>query len=178
MTEGILIGGLLVLGGLVARYMKTHPFYSHKTQKYKEHYQEKLSDALSQSYSSVDAYWLSRAIADNIFDFGTRTYHDYHVERYEKKAKAERPHIYELQIENPSTLCLQLTERATELKLPVSTYSMHMRYLWQEYLVPVGRLTPTSVDRLPGASLYAGELKNLPTSQSDMQTFMRKTGQG
>ena len=73
MTEGILIGGLVVLGGLVASYMKKHPFYSHKTQKYKERYQDKLSDALSQSYSAVDAYWLSRAIADNIFDFGTRT---------------------------------------------------------------------------------------------------------
>ena len=177
MTEGILIGGLLVLGGLVASYMKKHPFYSHKTQKYKERYQDKLSDALSQSYSAVDAYWLSRAIADNIFDFGTRTYQDYHVERYEKKALSERPHIYELHIENPSTLCTQLTERAIELKLPISAYSIHMRYLWQEYLVPVGRLAPVSVERLPGASLYADELKNLPTSQEDMQTFMRKTGQ-
>lgn len=177
MTEGILIGGLVVLGGLVASCMKKHPFYSHKTQKYKERYQDKLSDALSQSYSAVDAYWLSRAIADNIFDFGTRTYQDYHVERYEKKALSERPHIYELHIENPSTLCTQLTERAIELKLPISAYSIHMRYLWQEYLVPVGRLAPVSVERLPGASLYADELKNLPTSQEDMQTFMRKTGQ-
>ena len=177
MTEGILIGGLVVLGGLVASYMKKHPFYSHKTQKYKERYQDKLSDALSQSYSAVDAYWLSRAIADNIFDFGTRTYQDYHVERYEKKALSERPHIYELHIENPSTLCTQLTERAIELKLPISAYSIHMRYLWQEYLVPVGRLAPVWVERLPGASLYADEPKNLPTSQEDMQTFMRKTGQ-
>ena len=177
MTEGILIGGLVVLGGLVASYMKKHPFYSHKTQKYKERYQDKLSDALSQSYSAVDAYWLSRAIADNIFYFGTRTYQDYNVERYEKKALSERPHIYELHIENPSTLCTQLTERAIELKLPISAYSIHMRYLWQEYLVPVGRLAPVSVERLPGASLYADELKNLPTSQEDMQTFMRKTGQ-
>jgi len=176
MTEGILIGGLVVLGGLVASYMKKHPFYSHKTQKYKEHYQSKLSDALAHSYSAVDAYWLSRAITDNIFDFGTRTYHDYHVERYEKKALSERPHIHELHIENPSTLCAQLTERATELKLPLGAYTMHMRYLWQEYLVPVGRLAPASVERLPGASLYAAELKNLPTSQEDMQIFMRKTG--
>jgi mannose/fructose/N-acetylgalactosamine-specific phosphotransferase system component IID len=47
MTEGILIGGLVILGGLVASYMKTHPFYSHKTQKYKENYQRKLQDILS-----------------------------------------------------------------------------------------------------------------------------------
>lgn len=42
MTEGILIGGLVVIAGLVASYMKTHPFYRHKTQKYKERYQQKL----------------------------------------------------------------------------------------------------------------------------------------
>jgi hypothetical protein len=177
MTEGILIGGLVILGGLVASYMKKHPFYSHKTQKYKENYQRKLQDILSHTYDSTDAYWLSRAIADNIFDFGTRTYHDYHVERYEKRAKSERPHLFEMHVEEPRILCEHLTERAVELKVPISAFSMHMRYLWQEYLVPVGRLTPASVDRLPGSSLYVTELKNLPVSQEDMQIFMHKTGQ-
>lgn len=177
MTEGVLIGGLIVLGGLVAAYMKSHPFYSHKTQKHKEQYQHKLQDALLQRYDATDAYWLSRAIADNIFDFGTRTYRDYHVERYEKKAKSERPHLFQLRVEEPSILCEHLTERAIELKVPVSAFSMHMRYLWQEYLVPVGRLTPAAVDRLPSSSLYVTELKNLPVSQEDMQVFLRKTGQ-
>ena len=177
MTEGILIGGLVILGGLVASYMKTHPFYSHKTQKYKENYQRKLQDILSHTYDSTDAYWLSRAIADNIFDFGTRTYRDYHVERYEKRAKSERPHLFEMHVEEPRILCERLTERAIELKVPIGAFSMHMRYLWQEYLVPVGRLAPASVDRLPGSSLYATELKNLPVSQEDMQIFMHKTGQ-
>lgn len=177
MTEGILIGGLVVLGGLVASYMKTHPFYSHKTQKHKERYQNKLQDMLLSDYDATDAYWLSRAIADNIFDFGTRTYHDYHVERYEKKAKSERPHLHELHIERPVTLCEQLTERAIELKVPVSAYSMHMRQLWQEYLVPVGRLAPKSIERLPGSGLYYTDLISLPVSQEDIQIFMHKTGQ-
>jgi hypothetical protein len=51
-----------------------------------------------------------------------------------------------------------------------------MRSLWLEYLIPVGRLTPGSVERLPGSNLYVAELKNLPVSQEDMQTFMHKTG--
>lgn len=177
MTEGILIGGLVVIAGLVASYMKTHPFYRHKTQKYKERYQQKLQNALADTYDASDAYWLSRAIADNIFDFATRTYHDYHVERYEKKAKSERPHLYEMRLEEPRILCEHLTERAIELKVPISAFSMHMRQLWQEYLVPVGRLTPVAVDRLPGSNLYVTELKNLPVSQEDMQIFMHKTGQ-
>jgi len=177
MTEGVIIGGLLVLGGLVASYMKKHPFYLHKTQKRKERYQHKLQDALAQTYGTTDAYWLSRAIADNIFDFGTRTYHDYHVERFEKKAKSERPHLFELKIEEPRILCEHLTERAIELKVPLSVFTMHMRSLWLEYLIPVGRLTPGAVERLPGSNLYVAELKNLPVSQEDMQTFMRKTGE-
>jgi len=41
----------------------------------------------------------------------------------------------------------------------------------------VGRLTPASVDHLPGSNLYATELKNLPVSKEDMQIFMHKTGQ-
>ena len=53
MTEGILIGGLVVLGGLVASYMKTHPFYTHKTQKYKERYQNKLQKQLAEHYHCV-----------------------------------------------------------------------------------------------------------------------------
>jgi hypothetical protein len=176
-TEGILIGGLVILGGLVASYMKTHPFYIHKTQKYKERYQEKLQKLLLNDYEVSDAYWLSRAIVDNIFDFGTRTYHDYHVERYAKKAKSERPNLYGLHIERPNTLCEQLTERAIELKVPVSAYSMHMRQLWQEYLVPIGRLTPKSIERLPGSSSYYTDLIGFPVSQEEMQLFIHKTEQ-
>lgn len=177
MTEGVLIGGLVVIAGLVASYMKRHPFYSYKTQKYKERFQHKLQDALAGTYDANDSYWLSRAIADNIFDFGTRTYRDFHVERYEKKAKSERPHLYKMHVEEPRILCEHLTERAIELKVPVSAFSMHMRYLWQEYLVPVGRLTPASLDHLPGSSLYAAELKNLPVSKEDVQIFIHKTEQ-
>jgi len=176
MGEAFLVGSV-VIGGLVARYMKAHPFYKHKTQKYKERYQHKLSNVLTQKYSQVDSYWLSRAIADHIFDFGQRTYHDYHVERYEKKAKSERPHLYELHIERPALLCEQLTERAIDLKVPVMTFSKHMRKLFNENLVPVGRLSPKTIERIPNSSLYVTELQSLSVSQDEMTLFMHHTSQ-
>jgi hypothetical protein len=177
MTEGLVIGSLLVLGGLVVRYMQKHPFYRYKTQKHKERYQSKLHDALEQRGDKAGAYWLSRATADFIFDFGQRTYHDYHVEQHEKRAKQEIPNLYHLGIEEPNTLCQQLVERAVELKVPASLFGLHMSSLWKGYLVPVGRLTPKGVERTPGAAAYYAELTNLPASKDDMQRFMEKTGQ-
>jgi hypothetical protein len=177
MTEGLVIGSLLVLGGLVVRYMQTHPFYRYKTQKHKERYQSKLHDALEQRSDTTGAYWLSRAIADFIFDFGQRTYHDYHVEQYEKRAQSEIPHIYHLHIEEPNALCQQLVERAVEMKVPATVFGMHMRVLWRDYLVPVGRLAPKSIERVPGSAVYCAELSNLPASKEDMQRFMEKTTQ-
>lgn len=177
MTEGLIIGSVLLLGGLVVRYMQKHPFYRYKTQKHKERYQSKLHDALEHRSDGTEAYWLSRAIADFIFDFGQRTYHDYHVEQYEKRARSEVPHIYHLGIEDPNILCQQLVERAVELKVPTSLFALHMRSLWGGYLVPVGRLTPKSIERISGSAVYCAELNNLPSSKDDMQRFMEKTGQ-
>ena len=177
MTEGLVIGSVLLLGGLVVRYMQKHPFYRYKTQKHKERYQSKLHDALEHRSNSTEAYWLSRAIADFIFDFGQRTYHDYHVEQYEKRAQSEIPHLYHLRIEEPNILCQQLVERAVELKVPTLLFGLHMRSLWGGYLVPVGRLAPKSIERIPGSAGYYAELSNLPASKDDMQRFMEKTGQ-
>lgn len=177
MTEGLVIGSVLLLGGLVVRYMQTHPFYRYKTQKHKERYQSKLHDALEHRSDSTGAYWLSRAVADFIFDFGQRTYHDYHVEQFEKRAQSEIPHLYHLRIEEANTLCQHLVERAVELKVPASHFGLHMRSLWGSYLVPVGRLTPKSIERIPGSAVYYAELSNLPSSKEDMQRFMEKTGQ-
>ena len=175
MTEGLLIGSLLVLGGLVVRYMQKHPFYRYKTQKHKERYQSKLHDALEHRSDSSGAYWFSRAIADYIFDFGQRTYHDYHVEQYEKRAESEIPHLYHLRIEEPSTLCQHLVERAVEMKVPATVFGMHMRVLWRGYLVPVGRITPKNIQSIPGSAVYYAELSNLPASKEDVQRFMEKT---
>ncbi len=177
MTEGLIIGSVLLLGGLVVRYMQKHPFYRYKTQKHKERYQSKLHDALEHRSDGTEAYWLSRAIADFIFDFGQRTYHDYHVEQYEKRARSEVPHIYHLGIEEPNILCQHLVERAVELKVPASLFGLHMRSLWGGYLVPVGRLAPKSIERIPGSAVYYAELSNLPASKDDMQRFMDKTNQ-
>jgi hypothetical protein len=52
-----------------------------------------------------------------------------------------------------------------------------MRSLWGGYLVPVGRLTPKSIERISGSAVYCAELNNLPSSKDDMQRFMEKTGQ-
>ena len=175
MTVGLVIGSLLVLGGLVVRYMQKHPFYRYKTQKYKERYQSKLHDALEHRSDSSGAYWFSRAIADYIFDFGQRTYHDYHVEQYEKRAESEIPHLYHLRIEEPSTLCQHLVERAVEMKVPATVFGMHMRVLWRGYLVPVGRITPKNIQSIPGSAAYYAELSNLPASKEDVQRFMEKT---
>jgi hypothetical protein len=177
MTEGLIIGSVLLLGGLVVRYMQTHPFYRYKTQKHKDRYQSKLHDALEERADKNAAYWLSRAIADFIFDFGQRTYHDYHVEQFEKRAKSEIAHLYHLRIEEPNTLCQELVERAVELKVPASHFGLHMRSLWGSYLVPVGRLTPKGVERIPGSAAYYAELVNLPASKEDMERFMQKTDQ-
>jgi hypothetical protein len=54
---------------------------------------------------------------------------------------------------------------------------MHMRQLWQEYLVPIGRLTPKSIERLPGSSSYYTDLIGFPVSQEEMQLFIHKTEQ-
>jgi len=137
----------------------------------------KLHDALEHRSNGTEAYWLSCAIADFIFDFGQRTYHDYYVEQYEKRAQSEIPHIYHLGIEDPNILCQHLVERAVELKVPTSLFALHMRSLWGGYLVPIGRLAPKSIERIPGSAVYYAELSNLPASKDDMQRFMEKTGQ-
>ena len=70
MGEGFFFGAVAILGGLVMRYMKTHPHYKHKTQKLKDAYQDKLHRILSSTYGDTKAYWVSRALTDYIFDFG------------------------------------------------------------------------------------------------------------
>jgi hypothetical protein len=175
MTEGIVIGVLVLAGTLVARYMKTHPFYRYKTQKHKEHYQAKMNILLSRVKDSQDAYWISRALTDIIFDFRKKTYHDYHVERYQQRALSEKSYIYQMRIEDPAILCEKLVERAVEMKIPLHEFSVHMRDLWRDYLVPIGRLTPKSIERMSGAGAYYSELSNLPASKEDIQRFLEKS---
>ena len=175
MGEGFFFGAVAVLGGLVLRYMKTHPHYKHKSQKLKDAYQEKLHQVLSVSYGDTKAYWVSRALADYIFDFGRRLYVDHHVEKHEGYAQKEKEHLSSYRIETPEVLCEQLVQRAVELNIPVLRFQNHVQEMWNLMLIPVGQLTPASVKRIPGADAYVSELQGIRLTQAQMHYFLEKS---
>ena len=172
MGETILIGGTLLLAGMVASLIKSHPFYKYKSQKFKDNYQAKLEHVLLDKYSKGEAYWISRALTDYIYDFGKRLYEDYHVERHLKHAIEEKVALQQYHLESPQVLCEELVIRAVELKIPHMLFFKHMKELWGHYLIPMGKLTPASINYLPGASLYYLELTKLPISTKEMTAFL------
>lgn len=175
MTETVVLGIVTALGALVARYAQTHPFYKYKTQKLKDHYVGKAMHAFHsrQSHHKNDIYFYSRAITDYVFDFNKRLYHDYHVERFMHQVHSEKSALYKFQIETPDLLCEQLVRRAAELKVPMTLFTHHMRELWILYLIPVGKLTPKSIYRVPGGQSYVMSLENLPTPKEQVNKYMR-----
>ena len=174
MGEGILIGAIVIIGGLVARYMKTHPFYQFKTQKFKEQYQTKLQAVLKQKLDQNKAYWISRALADYLFDFGRRLYVDHHVEQHEKFVPSEKIHLQDYRLETPENLCEQLVLRAVELQIPILRFQNHMKELWNLQLIPVGQLTPAAVKRIAGAQTYIAELEQMRLTQVQIAHFIDK----
>ena len=176
MGEGLFFGAVAVLGGLVLRYMKTHPHYKHKTQKLKDVYQEKLHHALSPGYGDTKAYWVSRALSDYIFDFGRRLYVDHHVEKHDSFAQIEKEHLSSYRIETPEVLCEQLVQRAVELNIPVLRFQNHIQEMWNLMLIPVGQLTPGSVQQIAGADAYVNELRAIRLNQAQIHYFLEKSG--
>lgn len=174
MGEGLLVGAIIILGGLVAGYMKKHPFYQFKTQKFKEQYQHKLHHVLRQKLDENKAYWVSRALADHLFDFGRRLYVDHHVEQHQKFIPSEKIHLQDYRLETPENLCEQLVLRAVELQIPLLRFQNHLKELWDLQLVPVGQLTPASVKRIAGAQAYIAELEQMRLTQVQIQYFMDK----
>jgi len=174
MGEGLLVGAIIILGGLVAGYMKKHPFYQFKTQKFKEQYQQKLYHVLRQKLDENKAYWVSRALADHLFDFGRRLYVDHHVEQHQKFIPSEKIHLQDYRLETPENLCEQLVLRAVELQIPLLRFQNHLKELWDLQLVPVGQLTPASVKRIAGAQTYIAELEQMRLTQVQIQYFMDK----
>lgn len=172
MGETLLIGGALLLGGLVSGLVKSHPFYKHQTQKFKDAYHAKLWHKLQSEYSENEAYWISRALTDYIYDFNKRLYEDVHIERYMSHAIKEKNNLYRQHIEPPNVLCEELVLRAIELKVPPMLFFAHMKELHSNYLVPMGKLTPVSVERMPGASIYYLELTKLPLSTKQMTHYL------
>jgi hypothetical protein len=172
MGEVLLISGALIFGGMISSLVKGHPFYRHKSQKFKELYQEKLWHSLQDQYSKNEAYWISRAITDYIYDFNKRLYEDVHIERYMSHAIKEKNNLYKLQIESPNSLCEELVIRAVELRVPPMLFFTHMKELHENYLVPMGKLAPASIESLPGASVYYLELTKLPLSTKQMSRYL------
>ena len=172
MGETLLIGGALFLGGLVSGLVKSHPFYKHRSQKFKDAYQAKLWQHLQAEYSENEAYWISRALTDYIYDFNKRLYEDVHIERYMSHAIKEKNNLYKQRIEPPNVLCEELVLRAIELKVPPMLFFSHMKELHGSYLVPMGRLTPASIESMPGASAYYLELTKLPLSTKQITHYL------
>ena len=172
MGEALLIGGALLLGGIVSGLVKSHPFYKHQSQKFKDAYQAKLWQNLQHEYSENEAYWISRALTDYIYDFNKRLYEDVHIERYMSHAIKEKNNLYRQHIESPNVLCEELVLRAIELKVPPMLFFTHMKELHGNYLVPMGKLTPGSIEGMPGASIYYLELTKLPLSTKQMTHYL------
>jgi hypothetical protein len=172
MGETLLIGGALLLGGLVSGLVNSHPFYKHRSQKFKDAYQAKLWQHLQVEYSENEAYWISRALTDYIYDFNKRLYEDVHIERYMSHAIKEKNNLYKQRIEPPNVLCEELVLRAIELKVPPMLFFSHMKELHGSYLVPMGRLTPASIESMPGASAYYLELTKLPLSTKQITHYL------
>jgi hypothetical protein len=170
--EALLISGALIFGGMISGLVKSHPFYRHQSQKFKEVYQAKLWQNLQGQYSKNEAYWISRAITDYVYDFNRRLYEDVHIERYMSRAMKEKNDLYKLQIESPNVLCEELVVRAVELRVPPTLFFTHMKELHENYMVPMGKLTPASIESMPGASTYYLELTKLPLSTKQMTRYL------
>jgi hypothetical protein len=80
--------------------------------------------------------------------------------------------LYKLQIESPNILCEELVIRAVELRVPPMLFFTHLKELHENYLVPMGKLTPASIEDLPGASVYYLELTKLPLSTKQMTRYL------
>jgi hypothetical protein len=85
---------------------------------------------------------------------------------------AEKNMLYKYQIEFPNVLCEQIVRRAVEVKAPISLFTHHMRELWMIYLVPAGKLTPNTLNKIPGAESYIAALFNLPTTKEQVNKYL------
>jgi hypothetical protein len=72
-------------------------------------------------------------------------------------------------------LCEELVLRASELKVPATLFFSHMKELWGDYLIPMGKLTPNSIQSMAGANSYYLELTKLPVSTKQMTHFLDTT---
>jgi hypothetical protein len=172
MGEALYFGIFIALGGYIARLAKAHPFYKYKTNKLKNKYFSHLYPFMAEKYDETEAYWLTRAITDYVFDFDRRLYRDHLVEKFRGHVDVEKENLYKYHVEPANKLCEELVTRAVELGVPTQLFLFHMRELWKHDIVPVGKLTPKSILSIKDSDKYYQELISIPTSKTEVLRFM------
>ena len=109
MGEALYFGIFIALGGYIARLAKTHPFYKYKTNKLKNKYFSHLYPFMAEKYDETEAYWLTRAITDYVFDFDRRLYRDHLVEKFRGHVDVEKENLYK-DMHSNAGLCLKFCQ--------------------------------------------------------------------
>ena len=94
MGEGIIIGTVIVLSGLVLAIIKKSQDSSLPSEVDKKAYQTKLEDKLVHYYAANEAHWISKNLSDFIFDFGLDLQPDALVARYQDHAHLEKDRLH------------------------------------------------------------------------------------
>lgn len=176
MTAAFVLGVFVVIGIMLRHYSKNHPIYKFKkTQKLKECYVAKVVDALRNkgAHEEKTLYWLAKGIADDIFDFYEFRYINPHIARYKKEIELQKIVLHQYRVESPIALCEQLVKRAIDLEISITRFTSHMRELWLLYLIPVGRLTPESIFKIPGAEEYGAALKAIEITDDQLEEYLK-----
>ena len=176
MGEGIIIGTVLVLSGLVLAIIKKSQGSSLPSEVDKKAYQTKLEDKLLHHYAANEAHWISKNLSDFIFDFGLDLQHDALVARYQDHAHLEQDRLHTQRIISPNQLCEQLVGRAIDLKINPARFERHMRALWVLLLVPIGKFAPRTLGQRGGAGVFYGTLTAMTFLGIEQERFLNSLG--
>ena len=176
MGEGLIIGTVLVISGLVLAVIKKSQGSALPSELDKKAYQRKLEDKLVGSYAANEAHWISKNLSDFIFDFGLDLQHDALVARYQDHAHFEKDRLHTQQIIFPNQLCEQLVGRAIDLKINPVRFERHMRALWVLLLVPIGKLAPRTLGARVGTGVFYGTLTAMTFLAIEQERFLNSLG--
>ncbi len=172
MGEGILIGSVLVISGLVLALIKKRRGSTLPSDLEKHRYQIKLEDQLRHRYAANEAHWISKNLSDFIFNFGLNLHNDALIAQYHDHAQLEKEHLHRLRILTPNLLCEQLVMRAIDLQINPTRFERHMRSLWELLLIPIGKLTPRNLGERAGAGTYYGILSAMSILGIEQERFL------
>ena len=176
MGEGLIIGTVLVISGLVLAVIKKSKGSSLPSEIDKKAYQTKLEIKLAHHYAANEAHWISKNLSDFIFDFGLDLQHDALVARYQDHAHLEKDRLHTQRIISPNQLCEQLVGRAIDLKINPVRFERHMRALWVLLLVPIGKLAPRTLGDRAGAGVFYGTLTAMTFLGIEQERFLNSLG--